>query len=379
MNQRQNRGQLQITFHWIYVLIAGAIILLFFFSLILSQQQQSEEFLQQDITRLMGSLFTVASLSEKTKTNVDTNLDQYTLSFTCRDGVSEYGLRGRSQPIQDPISPLFSPRELQTPQLSLWSLPYKLPYKVIDFLFVTSPNTKYVFLGFDHFVDEFLEETKPDPQTRFRITALQLTSTAELATLDSGKNFQVRIVVMPGMATAIAEGKPIPEKLQGMDDERVTAVVFQSENIVQYFQKEGNSWRKKGGPVTIVSLAGERDAATYAAVFAHDGQVYQCTLQKAFQRLQYLNEVLAGEDIIVGQPGGKLKQIKEYYAAHPDLTLTSTCQANLELLQDALQSQQNLAGACLKQPAACAELTGSARQIQQANEELIKSDCIPLY
>lgn len=375
--QITKQGQIQVTFHWIYVLIAGAVILLFFFTLIVSQRQRSEEVLQQDITQLIGSLFTAATLSEKTKTNLDINLGERVLTLACREGVGEYGLKGASRTLEDPIHPLFSPAELQATQLSLWSLPYKLPYKVIDFLLVTAPTVKYVLVGSNPWVEEFLEETKPDPETRFRINAVHLSSAMELATIDPGKSQQLRVVDTTG--TALTEGMLVPEKVKPLEDSQVTAIVFIDEGLVQYYQKQGVIWEKMGTPIPIISLGGERDAARYAAVFAQNGERYECSMQKAFQRLHYLNEILAGEKMAVGESGGKLQQIKEEYQTHPDLTLTSSCQSSLLVLESALQSHHNNLGACLLHSLACTDLILSARQIRQSNEDLIRQDCLSLY
>lgn len=369
------KAQIQVTFHWIYVLIAGAVILLFFFSLIFSQKGRSEEHLRQDIVRIVESIFTAASLSEKTKTTVDTNLDQYALQFSCREGVGEYGLKGGSATVQDSVHPLFSPAEVQAVQLSLWSLPYKLPFKVIDFLLVTSPTIKYVVIGSTPFAEEFLDETKPDAAIRFRINT-QAAVPGELATVDPGKNTPIRFIDVTG--GAIKENDYVPEKVRSLDDDKVTAVVFTGETTIEYYQKKEEQWQKQGS-VTIVSLGGERDAARYAAVFAQNAKMYECTMQKAFRRLQYLNEIYGGKEITAAVAGGKLKEMTVFYDAHPDSTSTQACRPFLSALQQALQSHSNAVGACLTQPAACLELVSSAQHIRQMNEQLRFNNCILLY
>ncbi len=376
MKQGQKQGQIQVTFHWIYVLIAGAVILLFFFSLILSQKQRSEQVLQQDITKIIESIFTAASLSEKTKTTVDTNLDQYVLFFNCRDGQGEYGLEGSGSSVQDSVYPLFSPAEIRSPQLSLWSLPYKLPFKVGDFLLVTAPNIKYVLMGTTPFSQEFLEETKPDPAVRFRINTLAV-NPADLATVDPGKNQQVRFIDFTG--GTIQEGVAVPEKVRSLDDPTVTAVVFSAENIITYFQKKGEIWKQRGQSLHLLSLGGERDAAKYAALFAPDAETYQCNFRKVLQRLSFLNEIYGGKEIANDIPGGKLKEIIDFYDAHPDLTLSNTCKPYVLAMQGALQSHQNEVSACLASEAACLDLVSSAQQLRQANQNLIVNDCISLY
>ena len=78
------KAQIQVTFSWVYILIAGAVILLFFIGIVVKQKSISEENLATDVVRVMESIFTGAGVSEKTKNFVDiSGLADYTLYFNC--------------------------------------------------------------------------------------------------------------------------------------------------------------------------------------------------------------------------------------------------------------------------------------------------------
>ena len=64
-------GQVQITFNWIYILIAGAVILLFFVGIVVKQKVVSEERLATDVVDILDSIFTAAGVSSKTKIFID--------------------------------------------------------------------------------------------------------------------------------------------------------------------------------------------------------------------------------------------------------------------------------------------------------------------
>ena len=268
---RMKKGQIEVTFNWLYVLIAGAVILLFFVGIIVKQKAASEEQLGTEVVRIMESIFTGAGVSEKTKNTIDTSgLVDYTFLFSCTDHVGEYGIKGGSI-VQNAIDPIFSPTEINSPSLSLWSLPYKLPFKVIDFLFVTSANTKYFLIGNTPFIAEFLNETVSNTETRFVINAVSVSSVDQI---DPGDNFQIRIVDFTG--TSIAAGASLPVQLQSWDDSKITAVSFTASNQIDYYQKQGASWRRLNPrPVQIVSLGRERDAAKYAAIFSGNDLIYE--------------------------------------------------------------------------------------------------------
>lgn len=378
---KTKKAQVQVTFNWIYIMIAGGVILLFFAGIVVKQKAASEEALTGDVLRVLETILTGASLSEKTKNKVDiSGLADYTLFFNCEEGVGEYGIQGQYR--ENAVDPVFSPREIKGRQLNLWSLPYHLPFKVIDFLFLTSGNTKYFLVGHSQFFDEFLEETEEDPKTKFKINREHLLDPLDLPQIDPGRNFQVRIIDATGLA--LQDGNPVPTLLNDLEDDKVTGLSFVAENLVDFYQKEDGQWDKLNrDPITIVSLAEERDAAKYGVVFSDDPDIYQCNMGKAFRRLKYLNEIYGGVEIGYGKGGGKLREMTEYYGERPYLTLTRSCANYLSIDEDnmliSLMSHYNNVAACLQSYSLCQQLVVSAGQVQAANDNLMGGDCLTLY
>ena len=375
-------GQIEVTFNWVYILIAGAIILLFFIGIVVKQKTVSEERLAIDVVDLMDSIFTGASVSEKTKQTIDTSgLADYTLFFDCSEGVSEFGIKGQAAREENSIQPLFAPHELQTSRLLLWSLPYYLPYKVIDFLFVTSINTKYFIVGNDpEFVSEFLNATEG-----FNV---EYVSALDYPNLDPEGNYQVRIIDFGGTFNT----QPIPSQLAAMDDNKITLVaLLDNSKKVNYYQKENQAWKwlnRKEGPIQIVSLGGERDAAKYAAIFAADDKVYKCNMGKAFQRLQYLTEIYGGKNIYRGTAGGKLKEMIDYYTERPEEeAVGEPCLDYLQVLGPNLlsslrmfQTQVQVCQSTYQSGSQCSDLVSTAEEIQQLNQDLgRRGNCLTLY
>ena len=139
-----SKAQVQVTFHWIYVVLAGAVILLFFAGIVIRQKSVAEQELTADVTRILETILAGAGVSEKTKNVIDTSgLADLTLYFSCTEGVGEFGIIGGSSRAQNTRDPLFAPEKIKSPQLITWSLPYAFPFKIIDFLYVTAPTIKY--------------------------------------------------------------------------------------------------------------------------------------------------------------------------------------------------------------------------------------------
>ena len=89
---RRKKGQISIGFHWIYILIAGAIILMFFIGLAVRQKAVAEEKISATVVRTLEGILTGAGLSEQTTHY--TELPELEISFNCDDeGYSDYAIR----------------------------------------------------------------------------------------------------------------------------------------------------------------------------------------------------------------------------------------------------------------------------------------------
>lgn len=370
----KKKGQIQITFNWIYIAIAGAVILLFFLSIVVKQAKVSEEKLSGEVVRILDSIMSGARVSEKTKNSIDASgLVDYILYFDCDEGVSEFGIKGKSARIQNSIDPVFGPKEINTARLNLWSLPYKLPFKIIDFLFITSENIKYFLIGNNPFIEEFLNETEPDPKINWKINREHV---PDMSFIKAEKNFKVRII---GFEGTNIPGGGIPDSLSSFDDKAVSAVVFTGVNQVDFYQKEGTSWKKLNRDyVNIISLGGERDAAKYAAIFAGDDKTYQCNMKKAFKRLEILTEVYGGSKITsLKETGGKLGGLVSFYAKRASACLGylvfNSNNANL-----ALNTLNINAKSCRLDSASCLGLIDAADELNKINDDL-RLECVALY
>jgi len=365
------RGQLELTFNWVYVLIAGTVILLFFISLVARQKQVSEERLSGDVVEVMSSILAGAGVSEKTKNFIDASgLADYTLYFSCQDGVGEFGIKDRPARTQNSIDPLFAPREVHSPQIVTWSLPYSMPFKVIDFLMVIPANVKYYLVGNDaDFVNEFVNATE----------GIKRTYVPNLQQIEPEANLQVRLIDTDG---SVIPHSQVPVQLQSFDDTEVSAVVFTGINQVDFYQKQGSSWQKLNQKLLrIVSLPGEKNAAKYGAIFSADDQIYRCNMGKALNRLEKLMEVYGGKDIASGLIGGKLQKLSEHYQGDISSDCRGYLEQNNENTVGALSRLSSNVAACRLQPQSCSELDliEAAEKLKQMNDKLRVSCSASLY
>jgi len=363
------KAQIEITFNWVYVLIAGTVILLFFIGLVARQKQVSEERLSGEVVEVMSSILAGAGVSEKTKNFIDASgLADYTLYFYCSEGVGEFGIKDRPARTQNSIDPLFAPKELRSSRIVTWSLPYHLPFKVMDFLFVIPSNIKYYLVGNDaDFINEFLNSTQ----------GIDRIYVANLQQVKAEENVQARIIDTSG---TIIPGSSVPLELQAFEDAEVSAIVFSGANQADFYQKKGSSWEKLNlRPVRIISLSGERDAAKYAAIFSADHQQYWCNMNKAFIRLELLTKVQGGEGILSGDSGGKIQKLISHFEGAP----SSDCKGHLkdynENALDALEALAHATVTCRLQEENCLNLIEAANNLKKINDRLRISCSVSLY
>lgn len=366
---RGKKGQMELTFNWIYILVAGTIILLFFVGLVARQKQVSEERLSGDVVEVMTSILAGAGVSEKTKNFIDASgLADYTLYFSCLDRVGEFGIKDKPARTQNSIDPLFAPREVQSSRIVTWSLPYALPFKVMDFLFIIPGNVKYYIMGNDAaFIHEFINSTE----------GIERVYVSGLAQIDPEQNLQVRIIDTSG---TIIPGSNVPAQLQSFEDAEVSAVVFTGANQADFYQKKGSAWQKLNQKqVRIISLPGEKNAAKYAALFAADDQIYSCNLNKALLRLDLLTKVYGGEEIAYAEAGGKIKRLLDHYGGE----VSSECRGHLkdhdQNMLDALARLSQATTACRLQEQSCVDLIEAAGKVKELNDKLRIACSVSLY
>jgi len=373
------KGQMTLTFNWVFVLIAGGMILLFFVGIIVKQQSVSEQKLNFDIITVMDSILTGSTVSEQTINFVDTSgLAGFELYFNCElddgggfnDLYAAYGITGTSASSELPMQTLFAPQSMEGTEMITWSLPYKMPFKVMDLLMVTSTSIKYYVIGAE---GSDFRQSLENATEGFTIDFIS--DVSEISS--SGELYHTRIIDLDG--STLVDGGGIPLGLERDADSTVSGVLVGSTlSQVDYFVKDGNNWERStsSGSIPVISTGlQEREAALYAALFAADDEVYTCNMMKAFKRYHILVQLYQEETEI----------LKRYYSeggpGEADTRCTTPLWENTgNNIEDTLRSMEGELSTCIVQGYDdCTELPELARQLNELNEELSADACITLY
>ncbi len=372
------KAQLTLTFNWIYVLVAGAIILLFFASIVVQQKASADEKLSSDITQILESILTGAGVSEQTKNIIPTPaLKDFTLTFTCeldkgagfKDIFSGYGVKDSSSTIETPVLPLFAPAEILSTELVTWSLPYDLPFKIMDLLFLSSGSTQYYVIGND--------------ATGFKAELEETTEEFNFAFIDSfneinaADNYHVRIIEFAPVEsqTLVTPGSLVPGQLRNLANSQVSVVQFTSRGGVVYYDKQGSQFRRTSQEeIKLVSMGpNKRDAAKFALIFAGNEQAYRCNMMKVFKRLGIVAEVYQK----------KFEDLQTHYVPGGESNVAATVKQTCYSYLDGENSVDVLASAAITCAVSgeCAEdeLVNLANDVENLNDKLRGSGCITLY
>ena len=283
------KSALDVSFNWIFVLIAGAAILVFFIFLISSQKDKSESNMALTIKTNIKSVFSGASLSQDRQLDID--LPQVNLKFICDYSscsdfsisnsptcLSQYEIGSTGINEQTGSQVIFAPSEVSGKKIFTWTLPWNVPFFVTNFLFVAGPNNHFLFIDsseqeilnlFNKFPDKMNKELLP------------------LDNLDSysfGHLPHIKLIFM----NYDMESIELPSQLiSSTDSDKISAINIlpQSRLIDFYYLEEGNFYLEDSIPYLS-------DVEVYAAIFSSKVDFYKCNMQKAMNRYHIISEII---------------------------------------------------------------------------------------
>jgi len=266
----KKRGQFEIQFNWIFVLAAGVLILLFASVFVLKQKDISDRSVDQSVSNSLKAIIAGAEASTDTLNFVD--IPKVKIEFEC----GKYRVGSASKSFQ--IMSVFAPSKIESNKLLTWTLDWNIPYRVTNFLYLTSPNVRYILVGDD--TDNLaykVNKSMPKELNKEWITP------GDIGTVNDKNDAKVRFVFFNRN-----KEDSVVLKFSKMREEDVTALeVFGDGNKgdVEFFEKKGNNFESKGSSyyLRLPSLIG--------AVFTEDLELYNCVMDSAFKKLNIVTKI----------------------------------------------------------------------------------------
>lgn len=264
------KAAIEIQFNWIFVLIAGAIILTFFGGLVYKQKTLADEEAAGSIIKNLEAEFSAARSAGGSAALLD--LGKFEIDLKCEDYL--VGKLGQSVSFR----PFFGPDLVKGMKLVVWSFPWDFPFKITNFIFVSSKDVGYFFVNSS---DPLMISLNDDLSFRFFSSSL-INSVSEVN--NPAGFYKIRFVCNGCDFSNEVVSFGFPEK-------DMSAVSFdESSKTVTFYQKSGDSFVATG----TAPLLGFDDygmPSVFGAVFADSYELYDCNLKKAFRNLGVVSEV----------------------------------------------------------------------------------------
>lgn len=279
-----NKNAFEMEFHWIFILIAGAVILGFFFMMAQKQKTIAQEKLATNLLTELTSAFVAALQSKGTAQLL--NLPTSGIELTC--GLTDicdckYLILGKDKSMGDNI--LFGPQKLNDAKATLWTLDWKAPFRATNLLYMTTQQIKYVIVSSNEpVIKQFETKILRDLPTTLK---MQVVTNIQEINLDAE---HIRVIFLTNPGEMMQE---LTNKARGKE---VSAVHIEPPNKATFYTRKNNNEQFSKAELPFLSDPQAEqtinDAMIYAAIFSNDPHLYKCHLQTAYKKLAYVASII---------------------------------------------------------------------------------------
>lgn len=262
------RAVIELQFNWIFILIAGGMILIFFMGVVSKQKELSEKKVASTILTNLDAIFTGAKVSIGTVNLIDIPKEDIKI------GCNEFFVKDVSKSLKDKI--VFAPNILRGYKVITWALDWNVPYRVVNFLYLTTPWVRYIIVhDSNKEMAEYVYNTLPKELNK------ELVPVGEV---ENKNNYKVKFVFVN-----TNPNDNVLTNFGAMPDDGVKAIRISFEDgekgEVEFYVKKGNSWSSEGKSYFLMK------ASLIGAIFASDKASYECGMKKAFKRLNIVTRM----------------------------------------------------------------------------------------
>lgn len=270
------KGQLEIQFNWVFVLVAGGIVLAFFLVIINSQQEKATAEVATDVVQRLDTVFT--TLSKQPNSVEKFSLSNILIEFVCEDDLSEYYIFGTG-PVSTKFDTIFTQSELKGREVVSWTQQWEVPFEAGVFMLLSNDRTLYVFVNESSDLIYGLYTEMPSAFRKLNIR------TSDIASLDlSGYNRYVFVTTINDLNQAYAD---LPDLMKS----RTAFRIIEPSAVSPIYGQIG--FLRADALVTSVSYAPYfLDPSLWGSIFTEDKSTYMCTMDKAMSKMKITAAIL---------------------------------------------------------------------------------------
>lgn len=361
-----NKKAFEVEFHWVFVLIAGALILGFFFMVAQKQKTASNERLALTLSTEIDAAFMSALQSKGTEQPMP--LPSTGISFHTQNspvcGIApacdcNFYIYDRPTPFADKI--MFTPNDLTAIEAILWTKEWKTPFRATNFFYMTTNKIKYVFVmsndpGVLRIKNKILMDL-PDTMEKQILNSQQ--------EIDQIKyNFEnTRIIFLKEEPSS----ESLAQILKASKGKQASVLHLDLNGLARFFTKKQNKneFEKILQNQMILDTTSNEpainEAQMYAAIFSESPHLYECQMKEAYKKLSYVTKIIKKR---AEQITTEIATTKPQCTSYPTQTLTDL---------------QSIAENSITNPAGAGAILPLAQQLQSQSLNLLISNCPGLY
>ncbi|MBI4210921.1 MAG: hypothetical protein HY544_05475 [Candidatus Diapherotrites archaeon] len=269
--------------NWIYVLIAGGVILLFFAGVAIKQREAAKKSLAEDSLKVVDSLTYQPSGSSQM---IDfPNLE---MKLACSKGLTSISIGGAQQ--LRPLMPVFGSSTIKSDELLTLTKQWQAPFRVADFVFLTSKDTRYIvaFSSTDAMsfaLKERIMKTLPEQAVKEAVApSASIADKSHRRIVIIGANLDPSALVNANAWLTSSKSKVTVIRIQSND--RVASASKTSRR-----GELGYCSLSTGCPALTGNLNYLEDAMLFAAIYSENQASFSCGMERAFERLRDVSQV----------------------------------------------------------------------------------------
>lgn len=362
MFNKSKKAFIETQFNWIFIIIAGGFILLFFFSVVNKQKQVSDIKITETIKSDLRAILTGSKVSTGTASLIGTP----DLEIKC--DCQGYSI-GKLSPIKQGAG--FSPSLIKGYSLMAWALDWNMPFRVTNFLYLTSPQMRYIIVNdTDGFAEQLNATLPPKTIVQDKKTKILMNKefVSDLSNIQDKNNYKVRFVFFNHDPIG-TEGI---SNLDSMKDKDVTAVNiipssgFDSYGELRFFEKSNGIWSQVV-PNPITHYIGK--ASLVGAVFTDDIEIYNCNMKRAFKDLSIISEIYINRTGVLA----------EFYGASFDVPCQTQIGVSIIPLETIRDNADSISNSFSMNPGLLGEMSQAVYNLINYNAQTQRLSCEEIY
>jgi hypothetical protein len=264
----RKQAQVETQFNWIFILVVGAVILIFFTVIVINQKSSSEAKISESVITDLESIFTGGSLSTGTTQLIETpNIE---INFDC----AGYDVKGVTNPTGGMA--VFAPSTVKGRNIITWNLDFNIPFKVTGFLYITSPEMRYIFVDYRQNAAR-MNSTLPKN--------MNIEFVDSMDEIKDKNNYKVRLI-----AESDIFNEDCPSDIAEMGDD-LTALARIGDTLKFYSCNKNRKFELIGTTALADVVDAELEPSLYGAIFTDNIDMYNCMIGKAFERAYFVSRV----------------------------------------------------------------------------------------